>query len=221
MSNILILPDMHYPFQHPDTTDIVRDAIKYYDIDEVLCTGDLLDGYYASLYKKSPHSQSASQELKASIKNLKSLYRVLGDLPVKIAIGNHDIRHMKRAFEANLPAELFLELKALIEAPAHWKFADKFRLPGNIIMEHGEGYSGQSAPMNLIKNLRANAIIGHLHSQFSITYHNNGDKCLWAMICGCLIDIDSYAFEYGRAFKDKPICGFGIISDRTPILIPV
>ncbi len=220
MKNTLIIPDTHFPFAHPDINDIIRQAIKDYQPEEVWFTGDLVDQYFASLFKKSPYAKSASEELKHAIKQLKQLYKVIGNLPVKVAIGNHDMRHLKRAFEANLPAELFLELKTLIEAPIHYQFSHKFRV-GNVALEHGEGYSGQSAAMNLIKNLGSNAVIGHLHSQFSITYHNNGYKTFWAMLCGCLIDVQAYAFEYGVNCKDKPVCGLGLIIEDTPILLSV
>ena len=220
MKDTLIIPDCHYPFAHKDINDIIRQAIKDYQPEEVWFTGDLVDQYFASLFKKSPYAKSASDELKQAIKQLKQLYKVIGDLPVKIAIGNHDMRHMKRAFEANLPAELFLEFKSLIQAPAHYQFAHKFRTD-KVALEHGEGYSGQSAAINLIKNLGCNAVIGHLHSQFSITYHNNGYQTFWAMLCACLIDVQSYAFEYGINCKDKPINGLGFISSGVPMLIPV
>ena len=221
MSNILVVPDTHYPFQHIGITDFVRDAIRQYDIDEVLFTGDILDQYASSLFKKSPYAKSASDELKAAQKDLKKLYKAIGDLPTRIVLGNHDNRHLKRGMEVNLPNEMMLGLKQLIEAPAHYKFGSKFKLPGNIHTEHGEGYSGQSAPLSLIRNIRTNVIIGHLHSQFSITYNSNGDMTLWALIAGCMIDVDSYAFQYGSTMKDKPVCGLSVISNGVPILIPV
>lgn len=220
-NNILIIPDTHYPFHHPGTPDYVRDAIKKYDIDEVLFTGDIVDQYFSSLFKKSPYAKSANDELKAAIRELKKLYRAIGNLPTKIVYGNHDMRHVKRAMEANLPSEMLVGFKSLIEAPDHYKVSDKFRLPGNISIEHGEGYSGQSAPVNLIKNIRTNVIIGHLHSQFSVTYHNNGYETLWSMIAGCLVDVNSYAFEYGKNCKDKPVCGLGLCLNGIPLLLPV
>ena len=59
-----------------------------------------------------------------------------------------------------------------------------------------------------------------MHSFAGVQYSNTGTT-VWGMNAGCLIDIDAYAFEYGKHHPKKPVIGTGIIIDGIPQFIPM
>ena len=64
-------------------------------------------------------------------------------------------------------------------------------------------------------------VIGHQHSHGGIIHSGSFHNTIWGMNTGCLIDIDTYAFAYGKAYRRKPTLGMGVIINRIPLFIPM
>jgi len=90
-------------------------------------------------------------------------------------------------------------------------------------MIHGVGYSGPNGAKNAAIDAGVSCIIGHLHSFAAVNFIKTGNKTIWGCNAGCLIDNNSYAFQYNRNDRNKPIISAAVIMDdgRFPIIIPM
>lgn len=145
---------------------------------------------------------------------------------MKLAISNHGLRWARKAFDAEIPAQMLKPYQEIIEAPKGWVWKQewKFKTKYPFRMLHGMGYGGPNAARNAALDARMSTIIGHVHSHAGISYllGNGMDEMIWGFNCGCMIDNEAFAFEYGKYNRQKPIIGLGVVVDegKTPIFIP-
>lgn len=227
MDRFLVIPDLQLPFEAIDALPFALRVQKEYKIpkENILCVGDETDHYFGSMYKKSLNQNlSALDELKITKKKLKEWYRAF---PIcRLAISNHGLRWAKKAFEAEIPEIMLRPYQELIEAPAGWKWAMEWRINSRhpFRMIHGMGYSGANGARNAAVDAKTSTIIGHLHAHAGIFHiQTQGmEHPIWAMNTGCLIDVESFAFEYGKYCRNQPILGIGVVVDegKTPIFVP-
>ena len=111
--------------------------------------------------------------------------------------------------------------------PDGWRWKDEWRydtLKHPFRMIHGMGYSGQNGHINAAKDACFSTVIGHLHSFGAVNrIHTMGGREIWAANAGSLIDVDAYAFEYGKYMRAKPTLGAIVIFSQgsTPIWYPL
>lgn len=87
------------------------------------------------------------------------------------------------------------------------------------------GYSGLMGARNAAIDGHISTAIGHLHSHAGISYiktGNDNNKFMWGFNTGCLIDPDTFAFEYNKNDRNRPIRGAGAIVEdgKMPIFFP-
>lgn len=223
MSTILVLGDLHGSCMHPKAVEFLAEIKRVHKPDLVVQVGDVWDGYNFSRYLRDPDTPNAEDEIAATIKALKPLYKLF---PVmQLCYGNHDLRHLKKALENNIPESLFRSVKDILEAPVGWVFNDFWEFhdedAGPILFHHGEMFGGPQLP-NMLQTLRTNHVIGHIHSEGGhILYQNNGINTVWAANAGCLIDHESYAFRYAKKSRYKGVNGALLIIDGSPFFAPM
>jgi hypothetical protein len=146
---------------------------------------------------------------------------------MKLCSSNHGLRWIRKAFDAELPSAALKDYKELYEIPKEWVYKDEWRfkdLPHPFRMIHGQGYSGKDGHRNAAMDGGISTIIGHLHS-FAAIDHIRTLKgfSIWAANAGCLIDIESFAFDYGKYNRNSPCLGAITIHDggRMPIFHPM
>jgi hypothetical protein len=219
MSTVLCIPDIQYPFQHPDAHAFLLAIKKKYKPDVVVQIGDLLDQHYYSKYGPSSKATDGKEEIKRAIKSLKeSLYRIFPE--VFITWGNHDLRIAKRASDAGIDSYLLKSYEEIIQCPKGWQFADKWEIDG-VIYEHGIGRSGYQGALKAAQANMQSTVIGHLHSNAGILWYGNKKNLIFGFNVGALVDDNKYAFEYARFSAQKSILGCGIIIDGIPTFIPM
>lgn len=191
----------------------------------MICVGDEIDQYFGSQYRKDPSIHfSAAQEIKIAKQKLLSWYRVFPKM--KLCISNHGSRWAKKAFESELPSQMIRDYQEVIEAPAGWKWAQNWLIKCKypFFVHHGTGYSGQAGARNAAVDSKLSTVIGHLHSHAGISFVETmgSERAIWGLNVGCLIDVNSFAFEYGKYSRHKPILGVGVVIDdgKTPIFVP-
>jgi hypothetical protein len=113
----------------------------------------------------------------------------------------------------------------LIGAPNAWIWKEHWKVQAKspFVVLHGIGYGGINGHRNAAMDLGCSTAIGHIHSHGGIAHiATAGGRRLWGMNTGCLIDVDAYAFQYGRDARNKPVLGLGVVVDdgKTPIFIP-
>jgi len=222
----LIISDLQIPFEHERALDFCIKVAKEYKVSKynILCAGDEVDQYFASRFPKDPDADmSPFKELKMARMKLKDWYRAFPMM--RVAISNHGVRWLARAFECYIPSEILKPYKELLDAPSGWSWHEEILLkekhPFRLI--HGMGYSGVNGARNAAIDGRISTAIGHLHSYAGVSYIRNTDKSIWAMNTGCLIDDSKFAFKYAKHARVKGNLTVGVVIDdgKHPIVVPM
>lgn len=215
-SIVLVIPDMHHPFAHKDTLDFLKAVRDKYKCNKFVCLGDELDACAFSRYPKDPDGMNAGQEWKAAILALEPFYREFPDMMV--CESNHTVRPWKLAYQAGLPASFLPTVAKAMNAPDGWAWKRQHIVDGVMYIHGDNGRSGQYAAVNYMKQAKQSIVIGHIHAYASVFYEGQH----FAMNTGCLIDIEAYAFNYGRGNILGVNIGCGlVINGKEAYFIPM
>lgn len=219
MSRILIIPDLHLPFQHKDAF-VFLDAVKEaFGLDEVVCIGDLMDKYTSTRFPKHPVSSGARSELN-KVKRILNKEVYTRYKKMRMCIGNHEMRSEKRIIDAGILPEEMKTLNELYEMPKGWEVKKYFDIDG-VRYEHGVG-SGQIAAINRALSNGCSTVIGHVHCFAGVNYRTLiNHQQIWGLNVGCLVDQEAYAFYYATEHRYKFTLGCGVILDGVPIFVPM
>lgn len=215
---ILVISDMHLPYQHKDSITFLKEIKKEFKPDTILSIGDLLDQHALSFHDSSPELYSAGMELdkaKEYVRELESVFPKLIEVD-----SNHSSMIYRRALKHGLPKAYLKEYGDFLETKK-WKWVDDLTLT----MSNGQRCfftHGRSADvLKVSQAMGMSAVQGHYHTKFVISYWANPDNLFFGMNVGCLIDQKSMAFNYAKNFRTRFIIGCGIIIDGIPRLLPM
>lgn len=218
-SIILVIPDYHSPYNHPDAIKFLRAVRDKFKPTRVISLGDEADLHAVSFHDTLPEMPSPGRELEMVQRSLKYLYDLFP--VVDIVESNHGSLYYRRARKFGLPNKVMKTYNEILEAPDTWKWHHDLtiKLPdGNwLYVCHGQS----SDVLRNSKNKSMNYIQGHHHSKFEIRYWANSLNLYWGVTSGCLIDHKSMAFDYGKLSLDKPILGCTIVKNGHPLLVPM
>ena len=220
MSNkkILVISDMHLPYQHKDAIKFLTEIKKEFKPDTIISIGDLLDGHALSFHDSNPDLFSAGHELKKA----KEYIRQLEDLFPKLVEvdSNHSSLIYRRALKHGLPREYLKDYGDFLETKK-WQWVDDLTLT----MSNGQRCfftHGRSADiLKVSQTMGMSAVQGHYHTKFLISWWANPDNLFFSMNVGCMINQKSLAFAYAKNFKTRFIIGCGIIINGIPRLLPM
>lgn len=216
---VLVIPDMHHPFAHPDTYSFLKAAKAKFDPDRIVCLGDETDQHVLGQWEPDPSGYSAGHEHLAAIDALQPIYELFP--VVSVCTSNHGERIFKRSYRAGIPKLFIKDYREFMSAPLGWNWEHKFVID-DVIYEHGEGVSGQLGAMKkAMANGYRSTVIGHLHADAGVLWQSCGDKTIFALNAGCLIDSDAYAFAYGKHSARKPMLGVGVVDKGIPSFVPM
>lgn len=217
---ILVIPDQHAPYQHPDTIAFLTAVRDQFQPDLVVNLGDELDYHAMSFHDSDPNLDSAGVELENGKVFLSVLHKEFPQMLV--CHSNHGSMQFRRAKAHGLPVQLLKRYRDVL-FPQHgapeWSWAHSWRVNtplGEVLFKHqASGILGDAA------HNACNLVVGHQHGNFSVEYSASSSNLYYGMYCGCLIDKDSMAFAYGKHSLRKPIIGCGVILNGRPILLPM
>ena len=216
---VLVIPDMHMPYCHPDTWKFLSGVNDKYTPDRVICLGDEVDHHALSYHESNPSLDSAGPELEKAIRFLQPLYELFPK--VDVLESNHGSLVYRKAQTAGIPKHLIVPYRQQIQAPEgwHWHFDLTITLSNNqrVYFHHGKTKSRDK----LSQRQSMNSVQGHFHSEFHIVYWANPTALFWDMHLGCLADQNSMAQAYGRNNLERGIVGCGVILNGHPHLIPM
>jgi hypothetical protein len=222
MSVILAISDTQEPFAHQDALAFCQHLIKPFRDrgDEIIVVhqGDEVDQHTLGRWPANPDGLSGGAELAEAKHRLSYWFDAFPD--VMVCESNHTYRAWKKASEAGLPAEFLKSVAEVYGAPPGWRWAQRW-IVDDICFEHGENVSGFNAARSAAIQNRMNTSIGHQHSNAGVQYATGIADQIWGMNTGCLIDVDAYAFRYGRAMRNKPTLGCGIVIHGIPHFVPM
>ena len=216
---VLVIPDLHCPYHHPDAFKFLDLVNETYKPKKVVCLGDEIDGHSISFHDSDPDLPfSPSSELEKAIWHLKDLYLLFPK--VQVVESNHGSLVYRKGKHCGLPRHVFKSYKEILQAPKGWKWSY------DLIVKCGKDdvYFHHGQAKNVLRNSLFKSmsyVQGHHHGTFDIQYWGNGKNIFWGMTSGCLVDNESLAFAYGKNNLAKPMLGCSIIRGGYPILIPM
>jgi hypothetical protein len=215
---VMHVPDLHCPFMHQDAADFIRACRDKYLPTLTILAGDELDQHAISAHDADPNGYSAGHELTAGLKQLEQIYALFPE--ALVCESNHGQRPFKRAYKAGLPSQYLKTYAEFMEAPQGWVWDAEFEVDG-VVYSHGESATGANGALQLAIRMAKSQAVGHWHGNAGASYFFNGERLLFGLYSGCLIDVDAYAFRYGKTFKLKPILGLSIIDKGVPFFVPM
>jgi len=215
---ILVISDMHLPYQHKDSIKFLKEIKKEFKPDRIINIGDLLDFHAISMHEHNPDLYSAGMELdkaKEYIQQLKAIFPEVTEVD-----SNHSSLVYRRALKYGMSKQ-FLKPYGDFLGTRKWKWVDDLTLT----MSNGQRCfftHGRSADvLKVSQAMGMSAVQGHYHTKFVISYWANPDNLFFGMNVGCLINQKSMAFNYAKNFKTRFILGCGIILNGIPRLLPM
>lgn len=220
---ILCVSDQHHPYAHPDTVPFLRAIKKKYwaKAKNPICVigGDEVDFHAISFHETNPDLFSAGDELKTAIARLQPIYRLFPKATVLES--NHGALVYRKQVFHGLPRSVFKSYREVLEAPAGWKWVPDLTLKmsdgTSVYMHHGK----ISDVTKLSQSMGMSAVQFHFHEKFKVEYWANPTGLYWGLQSACLIDDDSYAFNYNNVNLKRPLIGTPVIVEGQPKLVPM
>lgn len=214
-----VFSDIHIPFNHPNYLQFCMDTFKKYSVKQVVCAGDLVDHHAISRFQSEPCAKGAYDELDMSIAEVAKYTKAFP--VVKMCRGNHDAIPARQAASVGIGERYLKSFSELLELPEAWEIADEFII-NDVLYKHGINCMGKDGAINAAIQERMSTVIGHSHAFAGCKYSANKRNIIFGMNVGCGIDIDAYAFAYGKYDKNRPILGCGIVfSSSNAIFVPM
>ncbi len=218
-SRILVISDLHCPYQHPDAVAFLSAIKSKYKPTRVILSGDEADFHSISFHDSDQDLDSAGVELQKAIQALKPIYKLF---PVaEVLESNHGSLVLRQAIANGLSRKFFKGPGEILQAPKTWTWHF------DIVLNLPDGtpcYFHHSKGVNAKKNSQAmgsSFVQGHHHETFEISYWGNPHALLFGMTVGCLVDSKSLAMAYNKNNLKRPVIGCGVIINSVPELIPM
>ncbi len=217
--SILIVSDLHCPYQHKDVVPFLKAIKAKYKPTRVIFTGDEVDYHSISFHDHDPDLDSPGAELDKAIAALRPIYKLF---PVaEILESNHGSLVIRKALANGLSRRYFRTPGEVLEAPKGWTW----HFDINLTLPNGHPcYCHHSKGANVLKNSQAmgsSFVQGHHHEKFEIQYWGNPHALHFGLTAACLVDAKSLAIAYNKNNLKRPIIGCAVIVDSLPILIPM
>jgi len=218
-NRVLVIGDLHFPYQHPDTVAFLKEVKRVYKPDRVIQIGDEVDFHAISFHGADPDLLAPGDELVSAIKKLQPIYAMFPK--VDLIESNHGSLVFRKAKAHGLPRHVFKSFREVLEAPMGWKWhfdlTIKLSNGSQCYFHHGK----TSDPLKLSQSMGMSSVQGHFHEKFSINYWGNSLGLYWQGFTGCLVNDKSLAMSYNNTNLKRPIIGSLIILDGWPRLIPL
>ncbi len=199
---VLVLPDIHYPYEDKKTMKAVEKYMASQKWDELIYLGDVLDFDCISSHNKHKPGLTANKSVKHDydyVNKKFQLHRSIVGFNCKITFieGNHDQR-VERYIEefpqlkGSLEVAKGLELeKKKINWVRYWSKGTPYKI-GKATFIHGR-YTNDTHSKKHVQAYGTSTFYGHLHDRQLYSLTRNGDnKTIIGESLGCLCDYRQY-----------------------------
>ena len=212
-SRVLVIGDVHLPFERKDYLQFCKDTYKEYQCNRVVFIGDIIDSHWSSFHTTDPDGLGGGAELDLCVERVKDWYNAFPD--AEVCIGNHDAIIMRKAFDSGVPKVWIKESNDVLGTPT-WQWVTDTYIDG---VRYVHGHKSSKARTAARRDM-VSTITGHFHCDFYIEYMFGKTRAIFAMAVGCGIDDSQYAFAYAAGGKKNAIgCGVVLNAGQTPILV--
>jgi hypothetical protein len=140
---------------------------------------------------------------------------------VHVCLGNHDTIPERQAATLGIPRQFLKGFKELWNLPKKWTVDEQYII-NDVLYEHGINATGKTGALDKAVNAMQSCVVGHSHSFGGCQYKSNSKFLIFGMNVGCGVDIDRYAFRYGKYNKNRETLGCGIVFDSAnAIFVPM
>lgn len=220
---ILVIPDTHIPYHHPQMIPFLKWVQKKWGCRKrVIHVGDLLDFHSMSRHTNEPDCMSPEEEYQRSIEFVAEFGEHFpeGDL----VVGNHDAIPQRQMKDIGLAPSMLKTMNDLYGLPSGWDVHPLYHVipEWNVLVEHGIGSAGKMGCLNTAIVKRCSYVQGHTHSNAAVMFSSNYNSTIFGMNVGWLGDEGSLAVRYARYATKKGVLGCGVIhSSEYAEFIPI
>ena len=194
-NNILILSDIHFPYQDNKALQLALDYGIDNKVNAVYLNGDTLDMYHGSRFVKDRRKRDLASELEIGREFLKQLQEVF-KCPIYFKIGNHEKRweDYLRIQAPELLGIADFELETILrfrEFGVTLVKDKQIALAGKLPIMHGHEWQGGFAPpvnpaRGLYMKAKESCLIGHHHRTSEHTEKSLSGEVTTTWSTGCL-----------------------------------
>lgn len=195
---VLILSDIHFPYQD---NDAIRAALKYgkdQNINGIYINGDMLDFYQLSFHEKDPRVTPISEELEMGRQFLAMLRKEFVGVPIFLIIGNHEYR-LERYLRVKAPELLDMSefrIDVLLKCGEYGVTYIPYRSKcymGKLLVEHGDkvpGAGGVNPARTALLKFKRPILVGHFHrtTQENSSVYDDDAQMAWSVGCLCTLE---------------------------------
>lgn len=216
--SILVISDLHVPYEHPDTLKFLKAIKKKYKPNLVVQIGDEVDYHALSFHDSDPNLPSAGDELELAIKKLKAYTKLFPK--VTVIESNHGSMVLRKALANGMPKQVLKGYNEILEVPKGWKWVFDVIITtslGPVYFCHGKS----GTPGRLASQYGMSCVQGHFHEKAQITYISTPEKLMFDAHTGCLADDKSLALGYNKINPKRPIVSIIVLINGIPQIVPM
>jgi|694.fasta_scaffold150633_2 Icc-related predicted phosphoesterase len=197
-SRILIISDLHFPYQNNEAIILALDYGKEKKVDCILINGDLMDQANISRHERDWRARSIAEEFEAVRVFLKSLRLHFPKTKIVWKLGNHEERWEK--FLYNKAPEIFdvndFQLEVLLKLGELKIEIIKDKRPiilGKLTVLHGHelmGMGGVNPARATFTKTMEDTLVGHYHRTSSHSEPTMNNRVIMVHSTGCLCEMN-------------------------------
>lgn len=209
MSRVLVIGDLHIPWERKGYFQFCCDLYEEWDCDTVVFIGDVVDSHAVSFHKKHPDMPGALQEYNKAKEGVQRWYRKFPKAVV--TRGNHDERVMRVAMDSGIP-KVYMKSYQQNWGTTGWQWK-KDHIIDKVYYYHGTGQGGEYPACNAVKKMLMSCVLGHNHTASGNKFYANPSKLYFGCDVGCGIDDEQMAFAYAINNKRRSIISAAVVLD--------
>lgn len=221
--SVLIIGDVHFPFQHKEALGKIVAHAKSMKPDCIVQIGDLYDFYAFSKYPRSLNVMTPADEVRLGYEGAKTMWKDLqkaspGSECFQM-LGNHDERVVRKLIQQSPEfeemAKEWLEVRMTFPDVTVVR-EQEFFLNGVCYMHGFRNAIGDHARYNQVST-----VVGHSH-RGGVVFEQNAHGTFFELNVGWVGDKFSPVFSYQSQKRiSKTTLGFGIIDELGPRFCPL
>jgi Calcineurin-like phosphoesterase len=216
--SILVISDLHTPYEHPDAVRFLAACKAKFKPDTVICIGDEADFHALSYHESNPDLAAAGDELEQAIQHLKPIYKLFPKCTV--IESNHGSMVLRKAITGGIPKKAIRRYNEILEAPKGWKWVDDTIIQtetGPVYFCHGK----TTTPGKLASQYGMSTVQGHYHEKAQINYISTPERLMFDAHTGCLANDKSLALQYNKINPKRPIVSLLVVINGIPQIVPM
>ena len=217
MSRVGVIGDTHNPWCRRGYLQFCQDTFDEYDCDQIVHIGDVNDHHNISFHDIEPSSPGVIAEHNLAKRATKLWHTAFPK--VKVCLGNHDLRVIRRAKTVNIP-EFMLSTHNKLWGTPGWRWEKSWIIDG-VYYYHGAKQGGKYPAANAVGKMLMSCVLGHNHTASGVKFFANPLQRIFGVDTGCGIDDTAMAFNYSDENKQRSILSCVVVIDGIPYVEPM